>query len=157
VAVNLAQLKTEIQTDPQTYGYAAWVAAHEPENVAAAINKARDGTDGETAITIRRADISAAEILETIDSRDFEAAPNIAHVAWFESATQLTRIRLVYSDGTATRALGNFKRILQHADTNGSEARLDLLANKVGSRAEQLFGVDTVVSINDVTAALALP
>lgn len=33
----LPALKAEIINDPLTYGYAAWVAAHEPENVAAAL------------------------------------------------------------------------------------------------------------------------
>jgi hypothetical protein len=157
MAVSLAQLKTELQTDPLTYGYAAYIAANEPENCASALNKIRLGNDGEAAITIRRADISASEVLEVIDSRDFEAAPSTAHVAWFESATQLTRIRLVNTDGTDTRALGNLKRILQNADVQGSEARLTALANRNGSRAEQLFGPDTVVSISDVVTALALP
>jgi hypothetical protein len=44
-AVELAALKAELQTDPLTYGYAAFIAANEPENCAAALNKVRLGND----------------------------------------------------------------------------------------------------------------
>lgn len=153
-AAQLAILKTEILTDPLTYGYAPHVVANEPEIVAELLNKVRDGTDGEAAITIRRADIAAQEVLEAIDNRDFVATPDAAHVAWFESATQQTAIRLINADGTDTRVLGNLRRLLQNPGPQGSRDRLNVIANRLGSRAEQLFGPDTVVSIQDVVDAL---
>lgn len=157
MAMTLAALKTELLTDPQTYGYAGWIAASEPENCAAALNKVRNGTDGEAAITIRRADISPAEVLEAVDNRDFSANPHPLHVAWFESVTQLPTIRLVNNDGSDTRVLGNIRRLLENPGTQGSRDRVTTIANRNGSRAEQLFGAGTVISITDVAAALRLP
>lgn len=154
MAIDYVALKAEIQNDPQTYGYAAWVAAAEPEKVAGALNKVRDGTDGEAAITIRRPDISAAEVLEAVDNRDFSANPHPLHVAWFQSVTQLPTIRLIHDNGTDTRALGNIRRLLENPGTQGSRDRITAIANRNGSRAEQLFGAGTVVSIQDVATAL---
>lgn len=154
-AAQLAQLKTEINTDPQTYGYAAWVAASEPENVAAALNKVRDGTDGEAAILVRRLDVSAIELLEAVDTRDFIASPNSLQAAWFESVTQNATVRLANPDGTQNRVKNNLDRVLN--DTQGSQTRLNALARRNGSRAEQLFGTGATVSVSDVQAALALP
>jgi hypothetical protein len=70
VAIVYSALKVEIVSDPQTYGYAAFVTAGEPENVAAALNKIRNGTDGEVAISINRAAIAPMELMEAIDIRD---------------------------------------------------------------------------------------
>lgn len=145
-ATQLANLKTEITSDPTGLGYAGKSDAE----VADLLNLPRPG------IVIRRANIDPREVLEAIDSRDFEAAPNPAHVAWFESATQLRAIQLENEDGTMTRALGNFRRILQAAVTQGSRVRLAALATRTGSRAEQLFGRDTVVTHIEVAQARSL-
>jgi hypothetical protein len=157
--MTLQALKNEITNDPQTYGYAGWVAASEPENIAAALNKVRTGNDGEAAITVRRSDIGPDEVLEVIDNRDFiaSASLNPAHVSWFESVTQLPRIRLVKDDGSDTRVLGNLRRLLENPGAQGSRARLALVADRNGSRAEQLWGAGTVVSTQDVAMALQLP
>ena len=148
-----ATLRTEIQTDPLAYGYAAFLAAHEPENVAAALNKVRDGTDGKPQIQVRRIDVAAIEVLEAVDTRDFVASPNALQASWFESITQNSTIRLANPDGTQNRIKNNLDRILN--DTQGSQTRLNALAKRNGSRAEKLFGPGTVVSISDVMTALA--
>jgi len=96
----LLVLKTEITTDPLALGYAGKSDAE----IADLLNLPR------ATITIRRANIAPNEVLEAIDSRDFETAPNAIHVAWFESITQLRTIRLENEDGSATRALGNLRR-----------------------------------------------
>jgi hypothetical protein len=154
MAVNLPVLKNELLTDPLTYGYAAFIAANEPESCAAALNKIRLGNDGEAAITINRDNISSQELLEAIDTRDF-GAPGGAAVAWFQSVTRLDTLRLFDTAGNPTRVRANLDRMINNAQ--GSQTRLDALAVRPGSRAEVLFGPGTVVSISDVVAALALP
>lgn len=139
----LTILKTEITTDPLALGYAGKSDAE----IADLLNLLR------ATITIRRANIAPNEVLEAIDSRDFETAPNAIHVAWFESITQLRTIRLENDDGSATRALGNLRRLLQAADTQGSRARLAALAKRIGSRAEQLLGGGVTVTHIDVADA----
>lgn len=153
MAISYPALKSEILNDPQTYGYAAFVTSHEPEKIADLLNKVRDGTDGEAAITVRRADIKSSELLEAIDTRDFINSPNALAASWFESITQAATIRLVNPDGTNTRAIGNFSRVIN--DTNGSQSRLSVLANRFGTRAEQLFGTGTFITPADVGAAMS--
>lgn len=152
MALDYGALKTEIQTDPLGYGYAGYLAAHEPENVAAALNKVRDGTDGKPTIQVRRLDVAAIEVLEAVDTRDFVASPNALQASWFESITQNATIRLANTDGTQNRIKNNLDRILN--DTQGSQTRLNALAKRNGSRAEQLFGPGAVVTTADVAAAL---
>lgn len=148
MAINYTALKAELQTDPQGLGYADPLSRGETQVVANILNEPRQN------ITIRRANIMPAEVLEVLDNRDFIATPNAAHVAWFESVTQLPALRLVKDDGTDTRILGNLRRILENPGTQGSRARLTDIANRAGSRAEALFGRDTVIQSSDITIAL---
>jgi hypothetical protein len=152
----LATLKTELTTDPLAYGYAQAV---DSDAKAALLNKLRDGTDGKAAISVKESAIDVQKVLEAIDVRDFvgdnatagNAGTGLSR-AWFESVTQYPTLRLLNDDGSNTRVLANLKRVLN--DTNLSQTRLTALAARVGSRAEQLFGIGTVLSGNDVQSAL---
>lgn len=145
--INYAQLKTELQADPNNYGYSAPYAAGDNTACATLLNQVR------ATITIRRDNISPAEVLEVIDNRDFETTLNPGHVAWFESVTQLPLLRLINDDGTDTRILGNLRRILQNPGPQQSRARLADIANRQGSRAEQLFGANTLLTNEDIAKA----
>lgn len=146
-----AALKAEITTDPLIYGYGPLFEAGSDGAVADLLNKLRDGTDGEAAISVKRPDISPVEILEVIDTRDLKASPTILEGSWFESITQYQSVRFVNEDGSNTRVRSNLNRLV--VDTNGSQTRLNAIANRVGSRAEQLFGVGIAVSADDVSRA----
>lgn len=156
MSINHAQLKQEIVTDARAYGWPALYNAGNDTALAAALNLARTGANGGPAISIKRPDIGANELLEAVDIRDFPAAPaqvsnNQLAASWFESVTQFPRLRLLNENGTNTRVRTNLNRLL--GDTNGSQARLDALAVKAGSRAEELFGFGTVVSADDIAIA----
>ena len=155
MAINYTQLAAEINNDPQTYGYQAWVTAGEPEKVAEALNKLRDGTDGETAINVRRTDITPVELLEALDTRDISTSTNTLVGAYLQALLVLPTIRLTNANGNANRIKDNLDRII----TNGqnSQTRFNALAVRVGSRAEQLFGAGTVISTADVGLALNPP
>lgn len=147
----LQTLKTELNSDPQSYGYAADITSGYVGGLRDRLNLARAG------ITIRRPDCDPAEILEAIDLRDFAASPagvtnNQFASAWFESITQFPRVRLANADGSKTQVRKNIDRMVN--DTQGSQARLDAVAVRSGSRAEGLFGAGVVVSHDDVTNAL---
>lgn len=152
MAVSYAVLHTEITTDPRGYGYAPLLASGNDDGLASLLNKVRDGTDGFPAITVKRTDIASNEVLEAIDSRDLAASPNAGLCSWFQSTTALVRMRLVNDDGTDTRILGNLRR-LYTSDVQGSRTRLQALATRPGSRAEELFGSGTVLSNFDVGQA----
>jgi hypothetical protein len=162
----LAILKTELQTDPRGYGYLA--SQRNDTAMAVKINAVRDGTNAGTTptgdggaangiITIKRPDCLPAEILEAIDVRDLLASPpGVVSIpltqSWFESITQLSKIRLANADGSKTLIRKNVDRIT--GDTNLSQTRLDAVAVRNGSRAEEKFGVGVVVTDSDVSNAL---
>lgn len=146
--INYTALKSELQNDPAALGYALHVASGNDSALADLINAPKVG------VVMRNEFISSADILEAIDSRDFETTPLAAHVAWFQAEMVQGRLRLVELDGTNTRALGNIKRLLLNADPQGSEARLNVIADRLGSRAEELFGRNTVVSSTDIAIAV---
>lgn len=155
--VQLATLKSEILTDPQTYGYAAHVAAGEPELIAAKLNTVRTGADGETAIVVKRPDLPPLLLLEAIDVRDL-IAPATGNLtlagSWLESVLQSVQpLRLLNEDGSTTRVRTNLNRML--TDTQGSQTRFDALAQRNGSRAELLFGFGTIISMAEVGQALS--
>lgn len=153
-ATQLQTLKTELNSDPRSYGYAADLASGNDAGLVAKLNLARAG------ITIRRPDCDPAEILEAIDIRDFAASPagvtnNQFVASWFESITQFARVRLANADGTKTQVRKNIDRMVN--DTQGSQTRLDAVAVRAGSRAEELFGFGVAVTDTDVANAKRLP
>ena len=153
--VDLVALATELTTDPRGYGYAPYVASRADGTLAVMLNQPRP--TGPT-ISIKRPDCTPAEVLEAIDIRDLPASPQgVTSVplaaAWLESVTQFPTLRLLTDAGQKTLIRKNIDRLV--GDTNGSQARLDAVAVRVGSRAEELFGYGVVVEHTQVTAALA--
>lgn len=150
----IVQLRTELQADPRVYGYAPLITALDENGLAALLNLARTGSNGGPAITIRRADIRPSDVLEAIDVRDFVAAANqtTLHGSWFESITQYPLVRLLNDDGTDTRVMANLRRVLLNAQ--GSQTRVTALGQRTGSRAEELWGRDTLVSDLDISKAI---
>lgn len=160
MAVTIPELASEIDADPLAYGYASYVASGNDQGVADLLNKARTGADGKPAISIKRPDCTPEEVMEAIDVRDFPASPtgvnNVTLAgSYLESVMQFPRIRLQADAGGKTLIRRNLDRLV--ADTQGSQARLDAVAVRVGSRAEQLFGSGVAVSTNHVAAALGRP
>lgn len=152
MAIDYAALTTELQTDPQTYGYAAHIASGADGALAALLNIVRTGGDGEAAILVRRNDISAEELLEAIDTRDLKASPTLLEGSYLESVLQFRRIILSNDAGTDSRTKSNLDRLVNN--TQGSQTRLNALARRNGSRAEQLFGTRTLITQTDVAIAL---
>lgn len=142
MTISYSQLKTEIQTDPTARGY----AGKEDNAIAALLNEVQAG------ITIRRDNIMPNEILEAIDIRDFNATNSTQPAcSWFESVTQLRAIRLLNDDGSNTKTRANLNRMLD--DTQGSQTRFNAIQNRQGSRAEVLFGRNTLITDQDVAIA----
>lgn len=143
--IDYAALRTEFLTDPNAYGYAPHRLSGNDTELANLINRVR------ASISIPRPDIQPIEILEAIKITDFVANANNLMAAWFESICQFPSVRILKTDGTDTRAMTNFMSIL--ANNSQSEARLRSLASRNGSRAEQLFGVNTFITTTDVALA----
>jgi hypothetical protein len=147
MAINYATLKTELETDPNGYGYAEWIAVGNDQKLADLLNQSR------SAIRIRRADVGGAEIMNVIAVADLVNNPGAAQVQWFNRACDpLQTLRLLNDDGTETPVRANFIGLVRSGTP--TLQRLASLETRDGSRAEQLFGANTFVSSFDVAQAL---
>jgi hypothetical protein len=162
MAITPAALRSELLSDPTSLGYAPLVAARDDQGLADLLNLPRDGTNGGPAITVRRADIASRDIWEAIEVTDFPAlsgnpsATQLSrerqYLAWLSGLAAIPRVRLLNDDGSNTPVIANLQAMFPGG--SGTRARLTALAQRPGSRAEQLFGRDTFVTIADVAEAL---
>ena len=145
--MDLVALKSELLTDPNSYGYAPYVAIGSCGELADILNKVRNE------ITVPLASVTPLEILEAIALTDFLADKTNLWAAWFECLCQYPSIRILKDNGSDTRVMTNINKLLVNGSS--SETRIRALASRKGSRAEQLFSVN--VTPADVAQALALP
>jgi hypothetical protein len=153
IPFTLAALKTEITTDPAAIGYNTnndvtnqnWLALKNKINAV------------KPSIDVPRVDVAPSEILEAIDIRDLAIPGSVTQpglaASWLESLTQLASVRMQKDDGTDTTVLKNVKLLVVSAG-QGSQARINALATRKGSRAEQLFGTGFAVSEQNVADAI---
>jgi hypothetical protein len=146
----LATLKQELLTDPNSYGYAALITDTNNPALSEMVNLPR------AAIQMPRPDVTPDEILEAISVDDFITGANqtILHGSWFESLTQFAKVRVLKENGSDTRVMTNIMKILKNG--TASETRVRALSVRNGSRAEQLFGVGVWVSVQEVIDAQRL-
>jgi hypothetical protein len=141
----LQALKTELFTDPNAYGYAPLIADTNNPALAVMLNLPR------AAIVMPRPDVTPLEILEAIAVDDFVTSQTVLMGSWFESLTQFPSIRILKENGNDARVMTNIMKVLKNG--TASETRIRALAIRSGSRAEQLFGVGVVVSVQEVIDA----
>lgn len=164
----LQALKTELLTDPVGYGYAADGPTTPTPNVqglADKLNLVRDGANGGPAITVRKDAIASKDIYEAIDIGDYTALPGNPNasqlsterrfLAWLTGLAAIPTVRLLNDDGSNTPVITNLQTAFPAG--SGTRTRLVALASRNGSRAEQLFGRNAVVTYHEVASALALP
>jgi hypothetical protein len=148
MSIDYAALKTELQTDPNSYGYAQYITSGQDSVLADMLNLAR------AAIQLPRPNVPPSELLEAISVDDFIASANqtILHGSWLESLLQFQSIRILKENGSDTRVMTNIMKILKNG--TASETRVRTLAVRNGSRAEQLFGPGVSITHMDVAQAL---
>ena len=127
MALTLAALKTELTTDPNAYGYAPHVASGSTGALAALLNEPR------ATISVPRGLVGTWEIIAATDAAEYNGL----------SATAKDDV-----------ADAQIQAILKALFPNPSTTRTNLIARltRIGSRAEQLFGVG--VSHSDCAQAL---
>lgn len=164
--IDYARLASEITTDPRGYGYAALVAIGSDAGVADLLNLVRNGAPGTVPTTptadggsadgiirIKRDDIQPAEVFHAIALADLINNPGASQLEWFNALLHATfDIRLVDASGQDTPVAANVKALVRAGTP--TLARLQALATRVGSRAEELFGPRTVLTHLDVAKAL---
>jgi hypothetical protein len=136
----LNQLYTEITTDPSGIGLAAAFAANNHPLVASLINQSR------ATVSIEKSYVTARDLIASLvpteyigltqPQRDYLALlPALGTVDIRTGSSLRNALNSVFAAGTGTRTA------------------YTALASRNGSRAEQLFGVDTVVTAGEVTRA----
>lgn len=138
MAIDYNALRTEIQTDPNGYGYAVHVTSGADSLVADLLNQVR------AAIAIERETIPAYEVFEAIVPSEWTAL----------TATNRTLIGQILSMGEIKVKGTNTRAAFLAAFGVGTTTRSNLAALQArqGSRAEQLFGQS--VTADDVARAL---
>jgi hypothetical protein len=139
MAINLTALKTELITDPNGYGYIAGTFTEAAgERNAALLNEPRAG------ISVGRNVISAREIIDATVPSEWTSL----------TADEKLRYQTLTGVGEVNVQSTNVRDVFLAMFAGGTQTRANLVAlqNRVGSRAEQLFGQS--VNFRDVLNAL---
>lgn len=137
--VVLAQLRTELTTDPTSLGLAGLGDAAAAE----ALSLRRAGID------VDRLDVPSMEILAAIDYRDYGTAT----AAQRDYLARLLGQPLVRASAQVKAAMAGI--FSGTANAQGTLGRLSALLSRKGSRAEALFGFGAEVTPSDVARARA--
>ena len=149
MAVDLAQLKTELETDPNSYGYAPYIAAGNMQTLADMLNQRR------TAIVMGRAIILREEALACWNLAEVEisyaADPSVLELACHAMShpkfNMLTRDENGrYIDEHVYDLARNIGYLTDTAMTN--------LTVRTGSRAEELWAAGDIVTWYNCSQAL---
>ena len=136
-----AELRSELTNDPAGLGYAGKTAAQK----VALINAAKEG------VTFPKL-VDVATVLRVIGMAQFRAAAltEPSRTGWLETLANIRSLKdgLIPSDSGVAELLAG--AIQAGVLTTGEKAALDTLGTRQGSRAEELWGAGTVVSLNDV-------
>lgn len=162
LSANLQQLATEINTDPRAYGYSTHVSSGNDQALADLLNLPRDGANGGPAIPIRREAVPVKSVIESITVSDFPSLPGNPtaaqlsderrKLAWLTMLASLDTVRILNNDGTNGPVAVNLLAIFPAG--SATRDRLVALGSRNGSRAEELWGAETVVTTSQIAQAL---
>ncbi len=144
INTQLAILKTELDTDPQTLGYAG--TSH--PSAAALLN-----TVGLSEETIANIAVPTESVLDAVVSNELGNIP-INELLFFLQRVNKSNGSIDISEGSAF--LTQISQTFSVADAPNSRVALILLKARDASRAEVLFGAGVVVTMFDVAEARQL-
>ena len=141
--VVLSELKVELETDPNGYGYAAHIAAGSMGLLAELINQLR------SELPVTRRIVTRYELINILHLNEYFALSPAKQALW------AGYIR----EGVDTDAAPEMKAQIEalFAPTDITFAGLQIIWSRDGSRAEELWGRDTTVTVAECSAALELP
>jgi len=140
LAIDLASLKTEIQTDPQGYGYTG-----SNLQISNALNLIR------VTEVVTRKTISAEELQISIIIAEYTTLTDVARMGW----NAILIVAASHGIDVSNTALRNQILAIWGAGT-ATRSNLATLQTRIGSRAEVLFGEGTTISDHLVEEALLL-
>lgn len=137
--IDIPQLRTELQTDPNAYGYDPHRATGADWQLAELINRVRAGVD------IDRDIVAAYEVYEAMVAAEYDAL----------TAAKKERVRNLLSMGQLNAKGANTRNTLLDCFAPGTTTRTNLAAmqKRSGSRAEFLWGANVVVTVDQVAQA----
>lgn len=144
MAFTLAQLATELNTDPGTLGYAALITAGSDQALADALNLVRAGAG----FVVNRNDIRAKELQGAVVFAEYVALAQAQRDLW----QALLTIAPLDANDTQTRA-----SVAAVFSAGATRTALVALASRQGSRAEVLWSAGTHIAAIDVSRALGRP
>ena len=148
MAMTKAALYTELTTDPQSLGYAPFVAANNDKALADLLN---DKTKG---AAIDRVRVTASELQSCVIAAEAVALTPAQAALW-------THILLAAADGGILMSDNQIRnQILAVFTATGggtTKAKISNAQQRLGSRAEVLWGENASVSHGDVGIALRNP
>lgn len=141
-AVDIAALRTELQTDPQVLGYAACITTGNDQCLADTLNLARAGASYQ----VPREPMDPNQLMDAIAPADTGSL----------STNDLLKLNLVFQIGLVDLQKANIRSLLASVFAANSTTRTNIqaLINRQGSRAEVLFGRGTVVTVAQIAQAL---
>ena len=153
-ATQLAALKSEIQTDPAKLGYAAYIGVSDNQ-LAAMLN----ATTGTGAATISLSTVTKGALLLGIIPWLDQIASGKTLAGATLTADVITKWQQraqVLQAADATIVVVQVAPMMAEAITDGigTQAQIDAVAKRTGSRAEVLFGEGTTIQAADVLAAM---
>lgn len=140
--VNIPQLQTEIQTDPAGVGYATYTGTYNDQGVVNLLNSLTSAGTG----LIFREQVPSQYLFHNITSGDFANLSSI----------QLQQLTCLLAANYIDCQQPNVRNILSVLFPTGTATRTNLqqYMRRVGSRAEILFGVNTVITSSHISLAL---
>jgi hypothetical protein len=153
MAIDYPALKTELQTDPKSLGYAPFLAAGNNNALANILNEPRDSSSGtgdpDYEVTVNG--VRARDAIKAIVPAEYAALTQAKRDGWRDILV-LAQIEGGLIPNTDTDIRSFIQDIWATTVTLGN---LALLETRDGSRAEALFGADTVVDDDDIVMAMA--
>jgi len=146
--IDLAVLKTEINTDPTGLGLPALVTAGNHTEIARLLNEVKASIQVDNFV-------SAFDIEEAVDPADW---PTPSNVQWKRDLWRDVLLSISSEVGEINANATNLKAKVQLVFDPATSTRTNLAAlqTRDGSRIQELFGSDEQVSHGTVSEALAI-
>ncbi len=151
MAVDLAALRTELDTDPKSLGYAAPLAAGDHVQVASIMNLVRDGSvDPDFKLT--KTGVSMLEAMKAIDPTEYAGLTQVKRDGWRDI------LMLDLSLGKIPNTDPDVRSFINDiwAGATNTLAKLLAIETRNCSRSEKLFGENVAVTAAEIGAAMQI-
>lgn len=148
MAYTIAQVTTELNTDPRGIGYAASVASGSVQELSRLLNTAPQPSGTGGAVTVFKPYTDLSDAVAAVVAAEYTSLTAAQKALWTDLVTRAGP-RGIKSGDANMRAT-----IVGIFPVGATRTALTALASRPASRAEELWGVDVRVPDQDIAAAL---